>query len=47
MTQSEQKNKLGKFVLAKLPEKPFDVSCLHHNTPENAQVLIYIRCALL
>ena len=47
MTQSEQKNKLGTFFLAKLPEKLFDVSCLRHNTPANAQVLYKRLCFAL
>ena len=47
MTQSEQKNKLSKFFPAELPEKPFYVSCLRHNTPQNAQVLYIRLCVAL
>ena len=47
MTQSEQKNKLGKFFLTKFLEKQFDVSCLCYNTPTNAQVLYIWLCIAL
>ena len=47
MTQSEQKNKLGKFFVAELPEKPFDISCFHYNTSANAQVPYILLCVAL
>ena len=47
MTQSEQKNKLGKFFLAKLPEKPSDVSCYVTIPPANVQVLYIRLCVAL